>query len=618
MTAIRISLGDYLPFWDLFHHFSPVGIATIYYFLAFWFKLFHPSLIHFFLGSVFLGMASLPLLYFFYRRLAGVPVAMAGIFFLAAMRWHWTYSRDGHPAVEVPLYIGMALVSWIYAVDSMKKWAFLPAGMALAAGLYSYQDLKVLPCLLLIYTFYEWRRCAPFRRKEFLRNAMVYFGAFSVFSIPIFRLMIQWHGIGYREEELVAFPLVLREKGWFRGVWDQVIGTAFAFNRAGDTWFYHNIPGHRMLDDVTGILFVLGLGYALFRFKERSSFYAIMGFLAFCLPAFLSVNPNHASRLMGTVPFIVLLCAESLVVLYGAFSAVAGKFKHFLAPALGLVLIFCVYENFRDYFWIQARNEACWLVNGGASASWIGNAIANDQEDDTYLVCSRFYGHFDIGFLAFSRLDRIFPLSLPQSMDLKDLPKGKGVCLALDQGHTGVLGLFQSLYPGGNLKTLRTPQGVSVAYFYRIPAEEVEHSRGMAGLPRDFGLEGTYRALDSRGGRRTLRQVDPILNFTFRNDFPLRNFPPLDVRWKGWLTALRGGNYRFLILTTDRGGLELDGKSILSPDEVSSGVVRLSKGRHRIAANFQKASGKDAAFTLAWEKPGDTCFEVIPTRCLSH
>ncbi len=613
LNVLRILREGWRPsFSDLFQ--QPVCVPSVYGYLLFWFKFFPATQVSFFLASVVMSLAAFPFLYRIFRHLSGSTTALFAVFFLAVMRWHITYSRDGHPAIEIPFYMALSLAFWLYSVKHRKTWAFALTGVFLAASLYSYQVSKAFVVLMAVYAAYEWLRNSKFRNR-FLGQLALLFSICGTLCFPLLREMTSQQSLGWREKELMAFPGVYVHGG-LRGIWEHFLGTVFSFNRWGDVWYYHNIPGHRLLDDGMGILLVLGFFHALFRIRERASFYAVTGLAVMCLPAFLSVNPNHASRLFGTIPFIVLLCGSflsRLITTLGA-SKSGRKGSVFL---LVVFLIFCAGQNFRDYFHEQAVQEDCWRVGNGAEASWIGKAIARDGDTCSYLICSHFYGQYTVQFLGFDHRDAMYPLRLPESLDLNFLPKEKCICLVFEEGQTGILGLFQELYPGGDVQTLKTPSGASVAYLYRLSRLVLEKAFPVEKiLPRNFGLEGRYQVLDGKGRTVTFSHLDPLLNFTFRNDFSITHFPPLLARWDGWLLCPQEGPYLFLELGNDPSELLIDGKWILQEENKISEKVYLHKGFHRLQAALRKTSGVDTSFTLLWKKKGDGKFQVIPAESL--
>lgn len=205
-------------------------------------------------------------------------------------------------------------------------------------------------------------------------------------------------------------------------------------------------------------------------------------------------------------------------------------------------------------------------------------------------------------------------LDLPESLPLREVPPGRGVLFALEENRTGVLRLLQTLYPGGTTSYARDAAGHVIASFYQIPPELIHSSqlRAERFSKSRLCLQGVYRLSLDPQSPASLIHDDPLLNFTFRNDFPLRLFPPLTVDWSGFLSAPRTGLYRFVALATDAARVRLDGQWILSGDKMESPELLLNKGLHPIHVTFQKSSGTDAALSLLWKKPGDSKYEVIP------
>ena len=134
-------------------------------------------------------------------------------------------------------------------------------------------------------------------------------------------------------------------------------------------------------------------------------------------------------------------------------------------------------------------------------------------------------------------------------------------------------------------------------------------------LPLAQGLEADYFQPKADGKTLVYRQWDPLVNFTHRTDLALFN-PPLSIRWSGKILIEREGLYDFLALTepTDRAQVTLDGKALTPPGPVPTGSVTLDKGWHSIRLDFQMGDGYASAISLAWKKPGDEKYEIIPPQ----
>ncbi len=143
--------------WGLFSHLTEVKILqpSITMWASLWFHFFSPSRTHLFLFGSLLSLLAFPGIYFTFRQLAGPRVALLTLFLFAISRWHFTYGRSAHPAMDFPIYMFGSLSLWIYGWKNGRQWVFLPAGLLLAAGLYSYQAYFAFPLLLIFLFLYE-------------------------------------------------------------------------------------------------------------------------------------------------------------------------------------------------------------------------------------------------------------------------------------------------------------------------------------------------------------------------------------------------------------------------------------------------------------------------------
>jgi hypothetical protein len=187
----------------------------------------------------------------------------------------------------------------------------------------------------------------------------------------------------------------------------------------------------------------------------------------------------------------------------------------------------------------------------------------------------------------------------------------RGFLFLLDEGKTGTLQWLQGLYPGGETEKMLDQEGHPLVYGYRVAAGTATdplkaYQRSAQGLTAAYYFHG------SGNGKPDLVQREPLINFTFRNDFPVPGPSPFNARWTGILLAPAAGDYGFVALTTDECRLSLDGREVLGPGKENTGKVRLTKGPHRLELGFNKSMGFDAALSLLWVKPGDVKYGVVP------
>ena len=607
--ALTILREGWRPFYQIFH-LSNWDIP-LYYLMALWFKFVPPTQVHFFLFSVVFSLATLPLAYWTFRQLEGPRTALVGLFVLAVMRWEMTFSRNGHPAFEMLFYMMGTLAFLLHGLRTGKAWAFGISAVFFAAGFYAYAAYRAFPLLVLFLLLYE-TRWNPEKPKVRWDSLLVLGLPALLLSAPIWFYWLKNGFLSWREKEVFIFPRLV-ESGSLAPLFSHLMDFILMFNRQGDPWHLHNLPGHRMLDDVTGILLVLGFFLASFRWRERKYFYPLAGFCFMGLPAFLSNEAANAGRAFGTVPFAALLAAVALDPVWVRFRSLEKTIVYrplsaLLFVGLGSMLAL----NFKTYFLEQAVDYSCWR-GADTDKTIVGRAVAQQGDRYEYYLSPFFDRHYTVVFLGFSQKEHIHPLDLAEGLSLAGQPSGRGAFFALEEGQKGVLQLLQWLYPGGETSAAKNPQGHSIVYFYQVPPAAVAGGRKKAEefLRSDFGLKGTYRVSpDPRSGPATIHR-DPLLNFTSKEDFPLNGGLPF-VRWEGSLVAPMAGTYFFLGLASDPSSLSIDGKPMaLAANEPSAGCA-LARGPHRIVLDFQNTSNFSPVFSFLWKKPGEENFEVVP------
>lgn len=598
LASERILREGWRPFYELYQW----GFADqqLYYLLAGWFWLFDVSRYSIFGFSIFISLLALILSYFCFRQLSGTRVALLAFLMMAVMRWYLTFSRCGHSAFEVPFYIGGTLCFWLHAHLTDRKWAWALSLLFLISSVYSGLALRVFLMALFLWAFFEWRKAGKHRKVQLKRRYLFYFPAAFLITIPVWAYMVVNRTIGPGSEGQSLAGRI--ETEGFGILPAHIFRYFLMFHREADPWPIHNWSNHSVLDAVTAFLFLFGFCNALMGLKERSSFYPVSGFAVMSLPALLSSADAPVSRSVGVIPFVVLLAAQSLS---GLEDAVRNDRKirrwafFFTAPLLVLVVVL----NFKQYFYDQAQQPGECRTHW-ADATAVGERLALAPEKEIFLS-PRFYRNSDVDMLAFDERTS-FKFLVPWGLPGKSRYVEKAMLLVLDEGKTGLLQLLQQMYPAGKTEIFECVKGWPLVYFYRVPAGSPQWNGALG------GLRGVYRLSGDWSGPPVLIRKDPILNFTFRNDFGLADFKTLSVRWTGIFQAPQTGTYSFLVLTTDRSSIWVDGKDILEGDRTGEAVVGLRPGNHRIQIDFQKLSGVDTAFNLLWKPPGASNYQIIP------
>lgn len=603
LSALRILHEGWRPFFEVFNYQVPE--VVLFYQLAAWFGLVGSSLFTFHLFFIFLSLAAFPLIYWTFRQWAGPKTAWLAVFLLAVMRWNVIETRNGYPSGQLPFYTFGTLAFLTYGLQSGKRWAVGVAALFCGIGLYTYQAFKIFPFLLLVYVFWEWRsRRIKLKqpRKVLLLAAL----GVVVLASPLFTYFLLNGTVGNRERDQFIGTQVLQQKS-LAPVVENWVGTALMFNRTGDRNPRHNLPGYRMLDDISGIFFIFGIFYGFRHWKERTYGFALLGLFAFSLPCLLSVDVAHSNRMLGVTPFLCLLTALAMRKIgFQMESILPKKAPRWFFPALAaLVLAVISFQNAYVYFIGQAGNLDCWNAFNPEVTS-IGQTIAEVNQDFkgrfNFYLTPVYAGNNTVNFLAYSAQENIIPFS-PQSF-MKPVPPlmWQNSVFILDEGKSGTFDFLKTLFPGGVEDQMKDPQGRTVVYFYSPFLKQLEESKGWA-----QGLRGTYISSSRWTDPPAATRIDPVLNFTDKKDFPFTQYPPFRMRWTGRLIVPQTGLYEFHLLTTDQAQLKLDGKEV-NPDNLQLFV----KGLHPIEVLAEKDSGDSMALHLLWKPPGATDWSVVP------
>jgi 4-amino-4-deoxy-L-arabinose transferase-like glycosyltransferase len=596
------------PFYENVYSTHP---GLVYYLSAAWFALFEPTPFHLLLFFAALSMLSLAFFYWTFRELCGARTALIALFLLAVMRWEVASSR-GYPLHDSILCMFATLAFWLYALRRRAAWAFCLSAVFFALGLYTYHGYKLFVPLMLFYGIYEVLR-EPARIKRTAKPLAAFILIFLVLISPLIVHWLRQGSVGGYETSLLVWGKMKAEKSLMPLI-QNAAQAALCFNRKGDPTSYCNFASHRMLDDVTGILFILGLGMAFRFWKNRPFFYALAGLFVMSLNCVLTLDAisSSARRLFAVTPFIALLGAMAVSRLFGEFQRSFFGKKAVVRAVFLLMLLAAGAQNFHQYFILQARDPGYYRVCDPDTTDIAGKISRDGGQYDFYLD-SRYYKNRTIHFIDYYKADDYNVLDWPKDLAFARLNEGKaGVCFVLGEGREGVFQLLRQWYPRAETETLRDLDGSTMVYYVKVSREEL--SSETRRLPAR-GLKAEYRT-DDQSDKADHTQWDPIINFPHRTNLAVIS-PPLSVKWEGRLLVKEEGKHDFVAITEpeDQAQIWLDGKPLTGFQPNASATVDLKKGRHSISIRFRMGSGFYSAISLAWKRPGKNSYEIIPNDC---
>jgi hypothetical protein len=600
-------------------HYRPVFIGDLSQLPALFFYVFAVS-IKFFGANIFAirlvptvaGLLTLVFIYLLARELFDLRVAVLATFFLAVMRWHVNFSRFGMHGIFMPLFMTATFYFLVRGLRGRTFLNFIAAGVMAGIGLQGYYSFLLVPGVvglyLLHYALFQrvitWGRLLLGVVALCLATAIVY----SPVAIYALRNPQQF------EQRLGTVSITKNRtpKEIVEVLWRTTSRHLLMFNSTGDGNGRHNIPGAPMVDTYTGLLFVLGIGYALWRWR-RSGYFLLLAWMAVIIQGgiwSLEFEAPQGYRTVGLTPAVAMLAAVPLGVLWSLAAdcrrtaVYGGALRRFAGYAMTAVVLavtlFGLTEaarvNFDMYFNKQLRRADAW-ASYSTDATFVGKEVAR-LGNDYVVYCSPFLaGTPTITFLAsHAPVPRRFEAA-------RDLPvtDTKPAAFLLSYVERPVFDLLKTYYPHAQFVEFGPPDGGSaIALEAILSKEDIEATRGL-----------TYR-YTANDASRTGRIEALNLDWTSAPPLP----PPFQAEWLGILKVPNYGQYDLEARVPGSAEIYLDGKLVASGDQTArTGNLVLAQGLHDIKVRSEIRSA--GTVELLWQADNSPLRPVPGTELFS-
>lgn len=589
---------------------SPNGFA---YYMALLFTLFGAN--HGSLKAVSIIPAVLTVLaiYPLGRLLFGPTAAIAAMLFMAVSRWHLTMSRWGWAEVAPLPFQILAAFYLVRGLRNRSAFDFAAGGLLAGFMLYTYLSSRLALAALAFFGLY-WLAVDPAGPLRSWRRHWKGFALFAlacvVAAAPL-AVTYLTHPFAFlnRVSEISIFNQV-REENSYAPLIQNVKNHLAFFHHKGDLSGKHNLPAEPETDPVTGLLFVVGLGYGLVRLGDRRRGLLWLWMIFAMAGGMLSVlhESPQAFRTMNAVPAIALLAGDVLarlacgVLWLGSARASAVPAPRRSAARIALAgVLFTIplaaaaaWES-SVYFGRQASSPA---VKGSfnLTETWVARQVIAALERGTVVYLSpRFYDFSPLRFLVYgvmkaktgaNTLDHPPYLLARPEVDLPVPDTGSDALFLLDSYYWGIKDYFLQFYPDAEFERPSDPEGRKLCLQVRLP---------QSALAAVQGLDARLTRTDGSVATETVRQIDA-------------DWSGKDIRsasWSGGLRVERSGIYDM----RPEGGLE-----VVVDDQPWSGERFLARGLHGLEVRQADAPSARIA-RLSWRTPGGEV-NLIPATAL--
>ncbi|HEY65033.1 MAG TPA: hypothetical protein G4O02_10730 [Caldilineae bacterium] len=453
-------------------HVARLEVPWAYhYYVALFYWLLGPGYLTVKLPAIVSSVLVVIPLYLLAREMVRPSVAAAVIALYATSRWGINVARWGHVNALTPFFA--CLVLWlVWRGLHTGRWGYwIGGGIAMGLSQYTYQGARAIPVIVAL--FIIWRALFPrgYLRRYTRQIIALYVAAFLVYA-PL--------GWTYLNDPLLFIergrgvsvfnPLYTLEPG--KAIWHNILAYAQAFHYRGDINPRHNLVGAPQLEEITAVLLILGLAYAVTRWRRPSSVLLLIWCAVFLIAGVLTQGAPNTFRIYGILPAFLLLCGLALDVLWSAWERIDWLSAEHLGTAVLIATVaWAGLDDVTTYFSQQGWQPTAWSefnVSQTRAGQFL-QRVTGDAPERWHVYLSR-------AFYGFSPIDVINPdlaterLILPDHVPLPPDRVGDTIYI-VDPYLEPALDLLQRYYPESWREVVRDPRGNRLFIALVIPGE---------------------------------------------------------------------------------------------------------------------------------------------------
>jgi len=285
------------------------------------------------IGTVLLGLFTLPYVYLLGKDLAGPRVGLLAFFLTGIGSWPNIISRIGLRFPLYPLFVAPLLLYLIRGLRTRNRNDFILAGIFLGLGLHGYTPYRIVP-LLVIAAFILYVLHA--QSKGVRQDAMLWLVIVGLTSLMIFLPLLRY---ATENPEMFSYRTLSRllpgqslPAPWYQIFLSNTWNALKLFNwNDGNIWV-NSMPDRPGLDVVSGALFLIGVVLLVVRYIQRrhwQDLFLLFSVPILLLPSILSLafpNENPAMNRSGgaLIPTFIII-ALALDGLISAFEHSSGE-----------------------------------------------------------------------------------------------------------------------------------------------------------------------------------------------------------------------------------------------------------------------------------------------------
>lgn len=577
------------------------------YFMAGVFKLFGANWMSLKFVSLFAAILTVPAVYLLGRLMFSPLVGLSAMTLMAVSRWHLSMSRWGWNETAPPLFQILATFFLIRGLRDRRALDYTLSGLIAGLSIYTYLSARLAVATLLLYILY-WLLSDPSGLRSALRRSwlglLILIVAFIVTVAPIaVTYVTDSFTFKNRVSEVSIFRDV-REQGSLEPLTQNIGDILKFFHQTGDLQGKHNLPGEPMTDPITGLLFAIGVAYAIVGWRDQRYFLLLIWLVLGLAGSFLSSQHEspQSYRALTALPAVVLMAADVLDRI--ARAVYRGLQEYSIAPSIpsfsslaaggviALALTGSALWESNVYFGRQAASIDVVRGFNPTENSVARETIAALQAGDEVYLSPSFSSYSPLRFLVYGVMkaktgkdtleDRPYGVALPE-VNLPFPDDGHNILMLLDSDYWPLRDFITSFYPQAHIELIRLADESPIYFRIEIPLAQISELQGLT-------QHITY--LDGRSEDRSVSQIE------------VSDAQISESSWEGAIRLEHGGQYEL----RGENGLE-----VFLDDKQFDGKHYLGRGLYRLHLTWKSGSGNNPRMT--W-RMNDQDPEPIPPRAL--
>ena len=554
------------------------------------------------LVSVAFGLAGIVAVFLFVRLAMGTRAGLVAALLVSVMRWDINWSRIGMHGITAPLFAALTAYLTLRALKTGRFSDYGFAGASLGLAMWFYTSLRLFPLVLAFMLLHHLIIQRPGVRR-FAAQAAVMAAVSLAVAAPVVLTAVQDSDRYFERTRVTSiFNMVPRDQvaGQLRS---SLVKHVMMFNQLGDSNPRHNLPNIPMLDFLTGTLMLLGLGIALWRWRDVALVSLPFWIFFMVLPGVLTI-PSEAPqslRSITAIPAVAALGALVVVVIWRAGDEAPWRWvRRSTTPFVLALLGIIAFSNVDTYFGAQASDPRVFAAFS-TDETLMSRHMTDQQRRGYSLWVSRQF-LFGLTSTLLANGPKFEVIRAPETIPLDSSRLWRGASIYLEPRESGFYETLREYYPDGQFTEVRAPGGGAPLYYSAVISREQLAARQ--------GLEATYRLADGSQADQ-LDVTDEAVWFADQGPANL----PYELVWQGSLHFARPGKYVLQLSGVTDAVVELDHRPVLNAASRDVTVVP-AVGLHSLSIRAMIDEPGDF-IRLSWQPPGGT-LEPIPFSNLYH